>query len=160
MSDTEEQPHRVKRTAIPSAHVTCAENAADLELPFHWKAQVATWPPEGDSTVNRLAPGAESDAEIPPKKKKGLQKDHIASQANGPACDGTLTTESDGLLKDIQVIDVDEPTKKGQAEHTQDIDAHFSAPYLSLNNRKVWDCNACSKQLNKHIAIIDQTTTL
>ena len=100
------------------------------------------------------------------------------SQANGPACDGTSTTGSDGLLKDIQVIDVDEPTKRGRAERTQDIDAHFSAPYLNSDNKKVRDCNTCrcvtfslhyqtfinrlctSKQLKKRVAIVDQTTTL
>ncbi|KAG9309288.1 hypothetical protein JVU11DRAFT_10774 [Chiua virens] len=141
--------------AIPSAHVTCANNAADLELSSHWKAQVATRPTEGDNTANTLAPGseagqkqtrkvinvdaaassAESDAESPPKKKKGLQKDR--------ACDAT---GSDGLLKDVQVIDVDEPTKRGQAEHTQDIDAHFSTPYLNSDNKKVRDCNTCSSK--------------
>lgn len=100
------------------------------------------------------------------------------SQANGPGCDGALTTGSDGLLKDVQVIDVDESAKRGQAECTQDIDAHLSAPYLNLDNKKVWDCNTCrcvtfplhyqifinhlctSKQFKKCIAIIDQTTTL
>ncbi|KAG9316184.1 hypothetical protein JVU11DRAFT_2205 [Chiua virens] len=151
MSDTE-QPRRPKRTATPSAHVTCAENAADLELSSHRKAQVATQPHEGVLQGNNpLAPGseagpkrtrkvldidaaisdAESDAESPPKKKKGLQK------ANRSACDRALTTGFDGLLKDIQVIEVDEPAKKGWAERTQDIDAHFSAPYLNLDNKKV-----------------------
>lgn len=108
----------------------------------------------------------------------GLQKDHIVSQANGPACDETSTTGSDGLLKDIQVIDIDEPTKRKQAGHTQDINTHFSALYLNLDNKKVQDCNTCrcvtfslhyqnfinhlcpSKQLKKCITIVDQTTTL
>ncbi|KAG9317920.1 hypothetical protein JVU11DRAFT_2152 [Chiua virens] len=151
MSDTK-QPCRPKRTAAPSARVTCAENAADLELSSHQKAQVATRPHEGVLQGNNpLAPGgeagpkqtrkvlnidaaisnAESDAKSPPKKKKGLQK------ANRSACDGALTTGSDGLLKDIQVIEVDEPAKKGWAERTQDIDAHFSAPYLNSDNKKV-----------------------
>ncbi|KAG8215719.1 hypothetical protein J3R82DRAFT_7611 [Butyriboletus roseoflavus] len=134
-------------------------------------------PPEANNTVNTLAPGskagpkqtrevlninatmsdAESDADSPFKKKK---KDRIASQANGAVCDGTLTTGPDSLLKDVQVIDVDEPTKRGQAKCTQDIDAHFSTPYLNLDNKKVWDCNTCSKQLKKCVAIVDQTTTL
>ncbi|KAG9309285.1 hypothetical protein JVU11DRAFT_10770 [Chiua virens] len=71
-------------------------------------------PTEGDNTANTLVPGGEagqkrtrkvvnvdaavssakSDAESPPKKKKGLQKDR-AYDATG----------SDGLLKDVQVIE-------------------------------------------------------
>ena len=87
MSDTE-QPRRPKRTAVPSARVTCAENAADLELSSHRKAQVATRPPEGDNTpapageagpkrtrkvldIDAAISNTESDAESPPKKKKG-----------------------------------------------------------------------------------------
>ncbi|KAG9308193.1 hypothetical protein JVU11DRAFT_12314 [Chiua virens] len=157
MSDTEEQPRWPKRTAAPSACVTCADNAADLELSPHRKAQVATRPPGADSALTVLAPGpggeagpkctrkihdvdvtassTESDVEGPPRKKKGLQKARTVSQANGSA--GDELTGLDGLLKDVQVIDIDEPAKRGRAERTQDIDVHFSALYPNSDGKKV-----------------------
>ncbi|KAH0825728.1 hypothetical protein J3R83DRAFT_9932 [Lanmaoa asiatica] len=97
---------------------------------------------------------------IPARAHPKRKKDRAVLQANKSACDGDLTTGSDGLLKDVQIIDVNKPAKKGRAECTQDIDAHFSAPYLNLDNKKVRDCNACSKQLKKRVVIVDQTTTL
>ena len=53
------------------------------------------------------------------------------------------TGSDSGLLPDVQVTDVDGPTKKAQGDHTQDIDTFFSPPYLK-NDKKYRDCNACS----------------
>jgi len=39
-----EQPHCPKQVATPSACVTCADNAAELELFSHWQAKAATLP--------------------------------------------------------------------------------------------------------------------
>jgi len=78
MSDAEEQPRRPKRTAVPSTRVTCADNVADLELSSHRKAQEATGPlPAGNTPSTKCkvpsaeASSTESEAECPPKKKKG-----------------------------------------------------------------------------------------
>ena len=78
MSDAEEQPRQPKRTAVLSTRVTCADNAADLELSFHCKAQEATWPlPAGNTPSMKCkvpsteASSTESEAECPPKEKKG-----------------------------------------------------------------------------------------
>jgi len=60
MSNTKEQPCWPKCTAVPSAHVTCVENATDLELSFHRKAQVAIQQPEGDNKVSTLAHGGKA----------------------------------------------------------------------------------------------------
>ncbi|KAG9310924.1 hypothetical protein JVU11DRAFT_8794 [Chiua virens] len=60
MSNTEEQPRRPKRTTAPSACVTCADNAADLELSSHQQAQVAIRPPQAEGDSSTLAPGSEA----------------------------------------------------------------------------------------------------
>lgn len=81
---------------------------------------------------------------IPHKYFVGLQKDCIASQANGAVHGGALAIGSNSLLKAIQVTDVDdEPIKREWAKWTQDINIHFSAPYSNSENKKVGDCNTC-----------------
>ena len=41
-------------------------------------------------------------------------------------------TGPDCLLKDVEVIELDAPMRKPHADHTQDIEAFFSAPYPGL----------------------------
>lgn len=66
-------------------------------------------------------------------------KDHIS--VSNPTTSNDVT-RSDGLLKDIQVIDVNELARREQAEHTQEIEALFSAPYPK-DDKKYRDCNIC-----------------
>ena len=49
---------------------------------------------------------------------------------------GPDETGPDGLLKDVEVIELDAPMRKPRADRTQDIEAFFSAPYLGLKNNK------------------------
>ena len=49
----------------------------------------------------------------------------------------------DGLLKDIDVIDIDEPIKASCESRSRDIDVFFSVPY-PRDGKKVRDCNACT----------------
>lgn len=52
-------------------------------------------------------------------------------------------TGSDGLLKDIELIDIDEPTKPTRRSRSLDIEHFFSAPY-EKNGKKYRDCNLCT----------------
>jgi hypothetical protein len=41
--------------------------------------------------------------------------------------------DADGLLEDIDVMDIDEPLKSRREQRSRDIDALFSAPYLNTS---------------------------
>ena len=60
----------------------------------------------------------------------------------------------DGLLKDIEVIELDAPIRKPRADRTQDIKAFFSAPYLK-NDKKYRDCHACIYLFLFHVHLIN-----
>ena len=54
----------------------------------------------------------------------------------------TDPVDADGILEDIDVMDIDEPSKPRREQRSRDIDALFSAPYLK-DNKKYRDCHAC-----------------
>jgi hypothetical protein len=54
----------------------------------------------------------------------------------------TNSVDADGFLEDIDVMDINEPSKPRREERSRDIDALFSAPYLK-DRKKYRDCHAC-----------------
>ncbi|KAG9312540.1 hypothetical protein JVU11DRAFT_6935 [Chiua virens] len=68
-------------------------------------------------------------------------------------------TGSDSLLKDIELIDVDQPIKPTRRDRSLDINQFFSAPY-ETDGKKHRDCLICSKLHKKSVHIINEVTTL
>ena len=53
-------------------------------------------------------------------------------------------TGPDGILKDIEVLEIDEPIKVSCEARSRDINALFSPPYSTKDGKKVRDCSACT----------------
>ena len=52
-------------------------------------------------------------------------------------------TGPDGILKDIEVVDINEPIKVSCEACSRDVNGLFSAPYIK-DGKKVQDCDACT----------------
>ena len=63
-------------------------------------------------------------------------------QNSAPVSYEPKETSSDGLLRDIELIDLDEPIKPTRRSCSLDIDHFFSASY-EKNGKKYRDCLTC-----------------
>ncbi|OJA08859.1 hypothetical protein AZE42_01727, partial [Rhizopogon vesiculosus] len=67
--------------------------------------------------------------------------------------------DSVAFLQDIEVMDINESSKPRREQHSRDIDALFSAPYLK-DGKKYRDCHACSKSHKCAVSFVNEVTTL
>ncbi|KAG6372380.1 hypothetical protein JVT61DRAFT_7835 [Boletus reticuloceps] len=74
---------------------------------------------------------------------------------------GSNETGPDGLLKDITVVDVDEPgpVKKSRADRSQDIDTFFSPSFIK-DGKKYRNCTPCTKLQKRPVSFVNEATTL
>ncbi|KAG6375121.1 hypothetical protein JVT61DRAFT_3318 [Boletus reticuloceps] len=165
------QQHR--RVPAPSSHITCADNAAELELTSHRRAQAATQSTAGTKHKvpnTTMTPSSDTEATMQTqatKRSAGLKAPSDTIAAPLPSSSQTLLplkpnqTGPDGLLKDIALVDPDEPrpVKKSHVDRSQDIDHFFSAPFLK-DGKKYRNCNSCSHMQKRLISFINEAMTL
>ncbi|KAG1731054.1 uncharacterized protein EDB91DRAFT_1085179 [Suillus paluster] len=143
-SDGEEAPRHPKCVPVPSAKVVSADNTAELELPSHRNAHNAsrtasaalrpsshTQTPiteferddhesNGELNLKRLSKGKKcartpkDDNESPPPDEPDIP--HVRADDD---------VDAEGFLKDIKVMDIDEPEKPRQEHRSKDINNFF-----------------------------------
>lgn len=52
-------------------------------------------------------------------------------------------TDTDGLLEDIEVMEIDEPSCPRHEQCTRDVDHFFSPSYIKDDGKKYRDCRIC-----------------
>jgi hypothetical protein len=142
-TETEQAPPTCpKRAGAPTAKVVSADNAADLELSSHRraheaaKASLPTAPATKPTKRKAPAPIPQEESSVPARPAKKRVHEHVDDL---PAD----AVDADGFLEDVQVLDIDEPSKPHREQRSRDIDALFSAPYAK-DGKKVRDCNMCT----------------
>ncbi|KAG6373593.1 hypothetical protein JVT61DRAFT_6242 [Boletus reticuloceps] len=156
-TDLRDEPQRHRRVPAPSSRITCADNVAELELTSHSRAQAATRSTAGTKCKvpnTTMTPSSDTEATMQTQATKssvGLKAPSDTIAAPLPSSNQTLLplesnqTGPDGLLKDIALIDPDEPrpVKKSLVDRSHDIDHFFSTPFLK-DRKKYRNCNSCS----------------
>ncbi|KIM53775.1 hypothetical protein SCLCIDRAFT_31646 [Scleroderma citrinum Foug A] len=176
-----EELHHSKHLPAPSAKVTSTDNVANLELSSHQRAQAATHstaisPATTTSTTapsKQKALSTDSSDELSDengastskwihKGKDSVTKLHPGQTTEHPRLRSQQNVTAqideegpDNLLKEIHVIDIDEPIKVLCESRSRDIDAFFSAPYPK-DGKKLLP----RKSKKKSVPIVNEVTTL
>ncbi|KAG2145457.1 uncharacterized protein EDB93DRAFT_1104707 [Suillus bovinus] len=97
-----------------------------------------------------------------------LEPDSLLNEAgpsatiNPPQAPAIIDDERDAdrFLKDVQVMDIDEPEKSRQEQQSRDINKKISAPYSDNKGKKYRHCVLCSKKTKKPVAFVNEVTTM
>ncbi|KAG2141923.1 hypothetical protein DEU56DRAFT_754884 [Suillus clintonianus] len=172
--DEDAPPRRPKRVAVPSAKAHVAANAA----PSHIQTPITVTDFDEDdsdieslhSKTRRLMKGKKRARAAADGNSEGaeLEPDSLLNEAlpsatiNPPQAPAIVDDEldADGFLKDVQVMDIDEPKKSRQEQRSRDINKIFSAPYSGDKGKKYRHCVLCSKKTKKPVAFVNEITTM
>ncbi|KIM61764.1 hypothetical protein SCLCIDRAFT_9341 [Scleroderma citrinum Foug A] len=132
--------------ASTEAKITSTDNVANHELSSHWQAQATLHITAGSkrkAPPSTLSDSSDELEDVSISSSKWIHKDPITNPAQTsktPSLANEIEeTGSDGILKDIEVVDINEPIKDG---------------------KKVQDCDACTKSKKKLVPIVNEATTL
>ncbi|KAG2151179.1 uncharacterized protein EDB93DRAFT_1103143 [Suillus bovinus] len=97
-----------------------------------------------------------------------LEPDSLLNEAgpsatiNPPQAPAIVDNERDanGFLKDMQVMDIDEPKKSHQEQRSRDTNKKISAPYSDDKGKKYHHCMLCSKKTKKPVAFVNEVMTM
>ncbi|KAG1781343.1 hypothetical protein EV702DRAFT_1193527 [Suillus placidus] len=129
-------------------------------------------PPDKPDILNEATTGKKKCVRIPKDDNKSPPPDEpdilneAGSSINAPHHTAQVHADDDvdaeGFLKDIEVMDIDEPEKPHQEHCSKDINDFFSAPYASdsEHGKKYCKCELCRKKMKKVVALVNKVTTM
>ncbi|KAG1882697.1 hypothetical protein F4604DRAFT_1678205 [Suillus subluteus] len=141
-SDDEEAPVRLpKQVTIPSAKQTQTAH----------KGKKCACADDGNNELS-VGAGSEPDAL--------LNEVGTSTTINAPAATANNELDTDRFLKDMQVMDIDEPEKLCQEQQGHNINKKISAPYCDDKGKKHCHCVLCSKKVKKPVAFVNEVMTM